>query len=80
MPEDPIERINVDLEVFAIPQTPGMPPMTNTVMHVRRRQDGAAERAVMGLPAFQGEPGERGAAGGWCIRGPALCRNSRVSR
>ncbi|ORL40587.1 hypothetical protein A6F59_14860 [Prescottella equi] len=63
MPEDPIERINVDLEVFAIPQTPGMPPMTNTVMHVRRRQDGAAERAVMGLPAFQGEPGERGAAG-----------------
>ncbi|NKS17298.1 hypothetical protein GS490_25245 [Rhodococcus hoagii] len=63
MPEDPIERINVDLEVFAIPQAPGMPPMTNTVMHVRRRQDGAAERAVMGLPAYQGEPGERGAAG-----------------
>lgn len=63
MPEDPIERINVDLEVFAIPQTPGMPPMTNTVMHVRRRQDGAAEHAVMGLPAYQGEPGERGAAG-----------------
>lgn len=63
MPDDPIERLNVDLEVFGIPQTPGLPPMTETVLHVRRRQDGAAERAVLGLPAYQGEPGERGPAG-----------------
>ncbi len=79
MPEDPIERINVDLEVFAIPQTPGMPPMTNTVMHVRRRQDGAAERAVMGCRRFRVSRVSV-ARRGWCIRGPALCRNSRVSR
>ncbi|MGF7124019.1 hypothetical protein [Rhodococcus sp. BE178] len=63
MPEDPIERINVDLEVYGIPQTPGLPPMTETYLHVRRRQDGAAERAVIGLPAYHGEQGERGAAG-----------------
>lgn len=31
--------------------------------HVRRRQDGAAERAVMGLPAYRGEPGPPGPPG-----------------
>lgn len=63
MPDDPIERINVDIDVFGIPQTPGMPPMTESFLHIRRRQDGSAERAVMGLPAYEGKPGERGPAG-----------------
>lgn len=63
MPEDPIERLNADIEVYGIPQTPGMPPMTESFLHIRRRQDGAPTRAVMGLPAYQGEPGERGPAG-----------------
>lgn len=63
MPEDPIERLNADIEIFGIPQTPGMPPMTESFLHIRRRQDGAVERAIMGLPAYQGEPGERGPAG-----------------
>ncbi|NKS94602.1 hypothetical protein GS876_10240 [Rhodococcus hoagii] len=63
MAEDPIERLNVDVEVFGIPQSPGQPPMTESFLHIRRRQDGSAERAVMGLPAYQGAPGERGPAG-----------------
>lgn len=60
---DPIERISVDLEVFGIPQTPGAPPMTETYLHVRRRQDGSGGRAVLGLPAYKGDPGDRGPAG-----------------
>ncbi|MFC7450562.1 hypothetical protein [Rhodococcus daqingensis] len=63
MPSDPIERISVDLEVIGIPQTPGMPPMTDTYLHVRRRQDGAPETAVLGLPAYEGKPGPAGPAG-----------------
>ncbi|WP_458681962.1 hypothetical protein [Prescottella equi] len=63
MPDDPIERLNVDIEIFGIPQTPGMPPMTEAFLHIRRRQDGSAERAVLGLPAYVGETGERGPAG-----------------
>lgn len=63
MPEDPIERLNVDIEVYGIPQSPGQPPMTESFLHIRRRQDGSAERAVMGLPAYQGAPGDRGPAG-----------------
>ncbi|WP_027500397.1 hypothetical protein [Rhodococcus sp. UNC363MFTsu5.1] len=63
MPSDPIERLSVDLEVFGIPQTPGMPPMTETYLHVRRRQDGAAESAVLGLPVYEGKPGPAGPAG-----------------
>lgn len=60
---DPVERLNVDLEILAIPQTPGLPPMTDTYMHVRRRQDGSGGRAVLGLPAFRGDKGDTGPAG-----------------
>lgn len=63
MNQDPIERVGVELEIRGIPQADGAPPMTNTYLHVRRRQDGAAERAVMGLPAYQGEPGPPGPPG-----------------
>ena len=61
--QDPIERLSAEVELFAIPQADGAPPMTTGYFHVRRRQDGAAERAVMGLPAYKGEPGPRGAPG-----------------
>lgn len=60
---DPIERISADVEIHGIPQADGAPPMTVGYFHVRRRQDGSAERAVMGLPAYKGEQGPRGAPG-----------------
>lgn len=60
---DPIERISAEVELYGIPQADGAPPMTTGFLHVRRRQDGAADRAVMGLPAYKGEPGPRGAPG-----------------
>lgn len=63
MADDPIERIGVELEVFGIPQPAGAPPMTDTYLHVRRRQDGAGERAKMGLPAYKGEQGDPGPPG-----------------
>ena len=63
MADDPIETIAVALEIYGIPQPAGSPPMTDTYLHVRRRQDGAAERAVMGLPAYQGEQGPAGPPG-----------------
>ena len=63
MPDDPIERLNVDLEVFGIPQSPGVPPVTETYLHVRRRQDGAAGTAVLGLPAYTGATGPAGPPG-----------------
>lgn len=63
MADDPIERLAVDLEIYGVPQVAGQPPMTDTYLHVRRRQDGAAERAVMGLPAYQGETGPPGPPG-----------------
>lgn len=63
MADDPIEKIGAELEIYGILQADGAPPMTDTYLHVRRRQDGAAERAVMGLPAYQGEPGPPGPAG-----------------
>lgn len=63
MPDDPIERIGVELEIYGLPQPAGAPQMTDTYLHVRRRQDGAAERAVMGLPAYQGEQGPPGPPG-----------------
>lgn len=62
MANDPIETINVDLEIIGIPQTPGMPPMTDTYLHVRRRQDGSAQTAVLGLPAYEGAVGPAGPA------------------
>ncbi|MGR6579254.1 hypothetical protein ACT89R_01615 [Rhodococcus qingshengii] len=63
MANDPIETINVDLEIIGIPQAAGMPPMTDTYLHVRRRQDGSAGKAVLGLPAYEGAEGPRGAPG-----------------
>ena len=63
MPDDPIEKLGVELEIYGLPQAPDAPPMTDTYLHVRRRQDGAAERAVMGLPAYRGEQGPPGPAG-----------------
>ena len=60
---DPIEKIGAQLEIVGLPQADGAPPMTTTFLHVRQRQDGAAERAVMGLPAYKGEPGPPGAPG-----------------
>lgn len=61
--EDPIETLGVSLDIFGIEQADGAPPMTTTYMHVRRRQDGAAEKAVMGLPAYRGERGPAGPPG-----------------
>ena len=63
MPEDPIERIGAEIEIYGIPQADGAPPMSVSYLHVRRRQDGAVERAVMGLPAYRGEPGPPGPPG-----------------
>lgn len=63
MADDPIERIGVELEIYGIAQAAGAPPMTDTYLHVRRRQDGAAVRAKLGLPAYRGETGPRGAPG-----------------
>lgn len=60
---DPVERLAVDLEIFAIPQSPDMPPMTETYLHVRRKQDQGTGRAVLGLPAFKGDKGDQGPAG-----------------
>lgn len=60
MPSDPIERLNLDVEVYGIPQAPGMPPMTESYFHIRRRQDGASGTAVLGLPAYEGAPGPAG--------------------
>ncbi|MFI2216514.1 hypothetical protein ACH47B_06475 [Rhodococcus sp. NPDC019627] len=61
-PNDPVERLSVDLEIFGIPQSPDMPPMTETYLHVRRRQNGSAS-GVLGLPVYKGDPGETGPAG-----------------
>lgn len=63
MPTDPIERLGADIEIFAIPQRPGTPPMTEAILHVRRRQDGAAGTARLGLPAYEGRPGPKGDPG-----------------
>lgn len=60
---DPIERFAAEVEVYGILQDDGAPPMTESYFHVRRRQDGAAERAVLGLPAYRGEPGPAGPPG-----------------
>lgn len=60
---DPIERLSAEIEIYGVPQVDGAPPMTTSYLHVRRRQDGAAERAVMGLPAYRGEPGPAGPPG-----------------
>lgn len=60
---DPVEKLAVELEIIGVPQADGAPPMTDTYMHVRRRQSGAAERAVMGLPAYKGERGDPGPPG-----------------
>ena len=60
---DPIEKLAVELEIIGVPQADGAPPMTDTYMHVRKRQSGAAERAVMGLPAYRGEDGPPGPPG-----------------
>lgn len=60
---DPIERLSVELEVYGIPQSPDMPPMTETYLHVRRRQDSGTGRGVLGLPAFKGDKGDTGPAG-----------------
>lgn len=60
---DPIEKLGVELEIYGIEQADGAPPMTDTYLHVRRRQAGAAERAVMGLPAYRGEQGPAGPPG-----------------
>lgn len=59
--QDPIERLSVDLEIFGIPQSPDMPPMTETYLHVRRRQEGA--KGVLGLPIYKGDKGDQGPAG-----------------
>lgn len=37
--------------------------MTDTYLHVRRRQDGSGGRAVLGLPVFKGDRGDQGPAG-----------------
>ncbi|GAC71045.1 hypothetical protein [Gordonia soli] len=63
MADDPIERLAVELEIYGIPQPAGSPPMTDSYLHIRRRQDGAAERAVMGLPAYEGKQGPPGPPG-----------------
>ncbi|WP_047888531.1 hypothetical protein [Rhodococcus sp. ARP2] len=63
MPSDPIETLTADIEIYGIPQQPGMPPMTETYLHVRRRQNGAAGTAVLGLPAYEGAPGPAGPPG-----------------
>lgn len=60
---DPIERLTAEIEVIGIPQADGAPPMTTSYLHVRRRQDGAVEKARMGLPAYRGEPGPAGPPG-----------------
>lgn len=61
--QDPIEKISAEIEIIGIPQADGAPPMTTSYLHVRRRQNGAAEKAVMGLPAYKGEPGPAGPPG-----------------
>lgn len=63
MADDPIEKLSAELEIYGIPQADGAPPMTTTYLHVRRRQDGAAGRAVMGLPAYEGKQGPAGPPG-----------------
>lgn len=63
MADDPIEKISANIEVFGIPQADGAPPMTTSYLHIRKRQDGAADRAVMGLPAYKGETGPAGPPG-----------------
>lgn len=60
---DRIAKLGVELEIRAIPQADGAPPMTATYMHVRQRQDGSEGTAVMGLPAYKGDPGPAGAPG-----------------
>lgn len=59
---DPIERIAVDLEIYGIPQSPDMPQMTETFLHVRRRQNGSGS-GVLGLPVYKGDQGDTGPAG-----------------
>ncbi|MCT1710702.1 hypothetical protein M3B38_01690 [Dietzia cinnamea] len=60
---DPIEKISAEIEIHGIPQADGAPPMTTSYFHVRRRQDGAVERAVLGLPAYRGKEGPAGPPG-----------------
>lgn len=63
MADDPIERIGAEIEIYGMPVADGAPPMTVGYFHVRRRQDGAAGRAVMGLPAYEGKQGPTGPPG-----------------
>ena len=63
MPQDPIERLILECEVYGIPQEAGAPPMTQGYLQIRYRPDGSAESAVMGLPAYEGKPGPRGLPG-----------------
>lgn len=58
---DPIERFTAEVEVVGMAQMPGQPPQTEAYFHVRRRQDGAAD-AVLGLPFYKGDKGDRGPA------------------
>lgn len=60
MPNDPIETLTAEVEIFGIPQAPGMPPMADAIFHIRRRQDGAPGRARLGLPAYEGRRGPAG--------------------
>lgn len=56
-----IERISADLDVYGIQADPSQPPLTQTYLHVRRRQDGSNGNARLALPAFigpEGPPGE----------------------
>ncbi|AOE44377.1 minor tail protein [Gordonia phage Ghobes] len=63
MPDDPIERFTTEVEVYGIPQPAGAPPLTEAYFHVRYRPDGNAERAKLGLPAYEGKQGPPGPPG-----------------
>lgn len=52
--------VESQLEIYGVAQDPSQPPMTETYLHVRRRQDGSQGTSRLALPAFKGDKGDPG--------------------
>lgn len=58
--EEFIGSLESQLEIYGIRADPSQPPMQETYLHVRRRQDGSGGSARLALPAFKGDKGDTG--------------------
>ncbi|MEY8565214.1 hypothetical protein AALF15_01405 [Corynebacteriaceae bacterium 7-707] len=58
--EEFIGSLETKLDIYGIREDPSQPPLQETYLHVRRRQDGSGGQARLGLPAFKGDKGDPG--------------------